>query len=90
MARSRIVVDEKEAALEEAGDLLQAIDEGAITADDLGCELGDVLLGRKPGRKSPEEVTLFKSVGLSVQDVAAASTALRRAREQGLGREADW
>jgi ornithine cyclodeaminase len=85
IAQARIVVDQREAAWAEAGDLILARDEGAIGADHVAGELGEVVLGRIAGRTSPEEITCFKSVGNAVQDVAVARVAFERAREHGLG-----
>ncbi len=90
VARSLLVVDEKEAALEEAGDIIQPIEQGLISQDHIRCELGDLVLGRAAGRASDEQITLFKSVGLALQDVAASHVALREARRLGLGLEIDW
>ena len=85
VSRSRVFVDSVEAALAEAGDLVIAESEGA-TARDSWTELGLVVAGRAPGRRSDSEITLFKSVGHAVQDVAAAAAAVDAARERGLGR----
>jgi ornithine cyclodeaminase len=85
VARARVVVDQMEAALCEAGDLLQPLATGRIDQQHFATTLGDVLLGRAPGRRSPEEITLFKSVGLAAQDVAAAARALANAEAAGLG-----
>ncbi len=87
VARATIVVDHRESALAEAGDLLMPLRAGAIREDRLATELGDVLDGRKPGRTSAEEVTLFKSVGVAVQDLAAAARVFRLATERRLGVE---
>ena len=70
--RARLYVDRRESALAEAGDFLVPRREGAIADDHIVGELGDVLLGRVPGRRAAAEVTLFKSLGLAVEDVAAA------------------
>jgi alanine dehydrogenase len=70
--RARIYVDRRESALNEAGDLLIPIQEGAITRDAIVGELGEVLIGAVTGRRSSEEVTLFKSLGLAVEDLACA------------------
>lgn len=70
--RSRLFVDRRESALHEAGDILIPIQEGVIAADHIVGEIGEVLIGRIPGRRSDEEVTLFKSLGLAVEDLAAA------------------
>jgi alanine dehydrogenase len=85
LARARLVVDSRAAALEESGDVVQSIREGRFTADHVAAELGDVVNGSKPGRTRPDEVTLFKSLGLAVEDLSAAHLAYRRARERGLG-----
>lgn len=84
--RARIFVDQREAALAEAGNLVIAAREG-LTEPPQWTELGEVAGGSKPGRSSAEEITFFKSVGVAVQDVAAMAAALHRARELGLGRE---
>jgi alanine dehydrogenase len=59
--------------------------EGAITADHISAELGEVIIGKKEGRRAPSELTLFKSLGLAVEDVASAAYIARRARAQGIG-----
>jgi len=89
VARARVVVDDKEAALAEAGDLLKPLADGRVGPDVFETTLGDVLLGRASGRYSPTEITLFKSVGLAAQDVAAAARALARAEAEGLGTVVD-
>lgn len=63
----------------EGGDVLQAIASGAIAPDALEAELADLVLGTKPGRRTPEEVTAFKSVGAALEDLAGATLALRNA-----------
>jgi ornithine cyclodeaminase/alanine dehydrogenase-like protein (mu-crystallin family) len=83
--RARIVVDHRASALEEAGDLIGPLRRGLIRESHLGVELGDVLLGRSPGRRGAEEITLFKSVGVAIQDLCAAAHALENARRMGLG-----
>ncbi len=77
VARAGIFVDDHEVALEEAGDLIIPIREGLIDADHILSDLGGLLLGRAQGRSSKDEVTFFKSVGLAVQDAAAAQAVLR-------------
>lgn len=72
VARARVYVDSRRAALEEAEDLRAPFREGLIGERDIVAEIGEVLLGRAPGRRGAEEITLFKSVGLAVEDVAAA------------------
>jgi len=85
VARARIFVDSRQAALAEAGDLIQPIRQGRIKEDWIQAELGEVVAGSRPGRMGPEEITLFKSVGLAVQDAVAAGAILRRAEAEGLG-----
>lgn len=83
--RARVVVDSVSAALAEAGDLIQPLRQGLITDAHIQAELGEIILGRKPGRASPQEITYFKSVGLAVQDVLAAQLALTNAAKLHLG-----
>ncbi len=85
--RARVVIDHRTASLAEAGDLLIPIQEGRMTEEHIWAELGEIAAGLKPGRQSPDEITLFKSVGVAVQDVAAAAAVLEAARRQGLGVE---
>jgi len=85
--RARVVIDQRDAALEEAGDLLQAMPGDKAGRDFFDTTLGDVLLGRIPGRRSAGEITLFKSVGLAVQDLYAASRAYVEAHRLGIGIE---
>ena len=79
LARARIVVDRRESAMAESGDILLAIAEGAINEDAIAGELGEVLLRRVPGRTSAREITFFKSLGISVEDLAAAQHVLHKA-----------
>ena len=87
--RSRIVVDSREAALEESGDLLIPMKEGVITADNIVAEFGEVILGRKTVRRSDKDIVLFKSVGLAIQDCAASALAYQKARELEIGTEVE-
>ena len=82
---ARRFVETREAALADAEDLRIPLAEGAI-GEPCATELGELLLGRADGRSSPEEITLFKSVGLGLEDVAAAHRAYTRALELGAGR----
>jgi alanine dehydrogenase len=86
-ARARVIVDSRAAALVEAGDIVQGIREGRFTDAHIAAELGEVILGRIPGRRANEEIVIFKSLGLAVEDVAAAQLAYTRAVEQGIGHE---
>ncbi len=83
---ARVFVDSRVGALAEAGDLVIPIREGAIDASHIAGELGDVFGGRTAGRRSASEITIFKSLGMAVEDVAAARLAFERASERGLGR----
>ena len=85
--RARVVIDYREASLAEAGDLLIPLGQGLMTEDHIYAELGEIVAGRKTGRASSQEITLFKSVGVAVQDVAAAGAVLEAARRLGLGTE---
>ena len=92
LAHARIVVDRREAALAEAGDLIQALAAGRITGPETWSELGDLVRAAQSGqqaRRSPEEVTFFKSVGNAVQDLAVALRVYQRARELGVGIEVE-
>lgn len=82
VAKARLFVDRRESTLNESGDFLFAKREGAIGDDHIVAELGELLLGRDPGRRSPDEITLFKSLGLAVEDVAA----LRHIHSKGAGK----
>jgi ornithine cyclodeaminase len=83
---SRVFVDSRAGALAEAGDLVIPIQEGAFDAGHIAAELGDVFGGRAEGRRTPDEITVFKSLGMAVEDVAAARLAFERAAAAGLGR----
>ena len=85
VARSLVVVDSRAAAMQEAGDILLAIGEGAIGPDHVHAELGEVAGGAKSGRQDDAQVTLFKSLGLAIEDVVSAGLAYRRAQAAGCG-----
>ncbi|HEY75433.1 MAG TPA: hypothetical protein G4O00_04525 [Thermoflexia bacterium] len=87
VVRAKVVIDHREASLAEAGDLIIPLQQGLITEDHIWAELGEIVAGVKPGRTDPEEITLFKSVGVAVQDVAAAAAVLEAAERLGLGVE---
>lgn len=82
---ARVVVEYREQALQEAGDLVVAIKEGEITPDVITAELGEVVTGAKPGRSSEEEVTLFKSIGVAIEDVSVAGLVYEKAVAKGVG-----
>ncbi len=83
--RARVVVDQREAILEEAGDIVGPIRDGDVDASVMEAEIGDIVLGRAPGRTSDEQITFFKSVGNAVQDVTVAARVLAAAERDGLG-----
>jgi ornithine cyclodeaminase/alanine dehydrogenase-like protein (mu-crystallin family) len=85
VVRGRLFVDRLESALHEAGDFLIPRQEGAITDAHILGELGDVLLGGLVGRTNPSDVTIFKSLGIAVEDLAAAHHVVRKAEAQGVG-----
>jgi len=85
VAASKVFVDDKEAMLQESGDCLLALKEGAIGPAHIQGEIGELLIGTKPGRTTDQEIILFKSLGLAVEDLAAAEYAYRKARETNRG-----
>lgn len=85
----KVVVDTREGAWTEAGELIHARDEGVLSDEAIYAELGELCAGKKPGRESEDERTLFKSVGNAVQDAVAAQAAYEAALELGLGVEVD-
>jgi ornithine cyclodeaminase len=85
MARARLYVDRRESALVEAGDFILARAEGHVTDDSIVAELADLVAGRAPGRASDGEITLFKSLGLAIEDLAAAQALYAKARATGAG-----
>jgi ornithine cyclodeaminase len=87
---SKLFVDRRESALAEAGDLVLAVKDGSVGPDHVRAELGEVLIGAVPGRQSPDEITLFKSVGLAVEDVAAADFLYAKALRMGAGQSAEF
>ncbi len=86
LAVSAIYVDSKEAALKESGDIVMGMRQGHFTENRLRGELGGIAGGRVPARQSDTEITVFKSLGLAVEDVAAAHLAFTRAKERGIGK----
>jgi ornithine cyclodeaminase/alanine dehydrogenase-like protein (mu-crystallin family) len=87
IADSAFYVDRRESAENEAFDYRDALESGAIGPGHIRGEIGEVLIGAAPGRQSPEELTVFRSLGLAVEDLAAAEYVVRRAREAGVGTE---
>jgi alanine dehydrogenase len=87
VARARLYVDSRAAAVVESGDVVMGISEGRFTVSHLQGELGEVVLGRVPGRTAADQITIFKSLGMAVEDVVAADLVFRRAVETGAGTE---
>lgn len=85
VARAKVVVDSRDSCMAEAGDLLIPMREGVIAATHVYAELGEIVAGQKPGRVNPTEITLFKSVGNAIQDLAVGQLALRCAEREGFG-----
>jgi alanine dehydrogenase len=85
IARSRLFADRRESILAEAGDFLIPRAEGAVADDHVAGELGEVVLGKVDGRTSPEQITVFESLGLAIEDLAAVKHIYRRAQETGRG-----
>ena len=84
--RAKIIVDSYDACLKEAGDLIIPIKEGAISKDHIYADLGEIITGKKIGRKDEKEITLFKSVGLAIQDASTALKAYQTAIKMGVGK----
>jgi len=89
VVRSKVIVDSRQAALAETGDLIIPIEGGLISDKHIHGEIGELAAGKISGRESEEETTFFKSVGLAVQDVSIAELVLRRTRELGLGNDVE-
>ena len=87
VARARLFVDSRAGAMAEAGDVVLALQEGAITAAHIAGELGELLSGAVEGRQTEDQVTMFESLGMAVEDLAAAHLAFTRARAAGRGEE---
>jgi len=87
VARAYVVVDQYDAAWAEAGDLIMPLQAGLIQTNHLRAELGELVAGSKPGRTDPQMLTFFKSVGIAIQDLAAAARVLTNAQRLGLGTE---
>jgi ornithine cyclodeaminase/alanine dehydrogenase-like protein (mu-crystallin family) len=85
--KALVVVDQREGALEEAGDLIIPLQQGAITEAHIHAELGEIIAGRKSGRTDNRQITFFKSVGNAAQDAIAGKIALENAIKLGIGQE---
>ena len=90
VAASSLFVDRRESTVNESGDYLSALREGAITDGHIRAELGEILLGRAEGRTSASEITLFKSLGLAVEDLAAAQFLYEKASREEAGTWVDF
>ncbi|HVM69397.1 MAG TPA: ornithine cyclodeaminase family protein [Gaiellaceae bacterium] len=90
VAAATVFVDRRESTLNESGDYLFAAAEGAVGPEHLRAELGEVLTGAHPGRTAADELTVFVSLGLAVEDLAAAELVVRKARERGVGTAVDF
>jgi len=90
VGRARLYTDCRESCLNEAGDFLLAKSDGAVDDAHLLGELGEVLIGRVPGRVSPDDVTIYESLGVAVEDLAAAHEIHRRALAGGGGQWLEW
>jgi ornithine cyclodeaminase len=90
MAAARIFTDRRESVLNEAGDYLLAAQEGAVTPDSIVGEIGELVIGTKPGRGSSSEITLFKSLGLAIEDVVSADYVFRKATAEKIGTWVDF
>ena len=87
IAHCSLFTDLRKSCLNEAGDYLIAAAEGAVGPEHIRAELGEVLIGAHPGREHEDELTVFKSLGIAVEDLASAELVVRRARERGMGVE---
>ena len=90
MGAARIFVDRRESALNESGDYLLAAKEGVVTPESIIGEIGELLIGSKPGRTSSTDITLFKSLGLAIEDVVSAEHLYQKAQTQNVGSWVDF
>jgi ornithine cyclodeaminase len=89
MAAAALFVDRRESTLNESGDYLFAVRDGAIGPEHIRAELGDVLAGEAEGRRDGDELTVFKSLGIAVEDLAAAQLVARKAEAEDVGTVVD-
>jgi alanine dehydrogenase len=85
VADASFFVDRRESTLSESGDYLIPLQEGAIGPDHIRAEIGEVVIGDAAGRRSPDEITVFKSLGIAVEDLAAAEYVVMRAERENIG-----
>ncbi|RDI74474.1 putative ornithine cyclodeaminase mu-crystallin-like protein [Gaiella occulta] len=90
VASASLFVDRRESTLNESGDYLFAVEEAGIGPEHIRAELGELLTGAHPGRVADDELTLFKSLGIAAEDLAAAELCVERARERGIGSEVEF
>ncbi len=90
MAAARVFTDRRESALNEAGEYVLAAKEGLVTPESILGEIGELLIGTKTGRTSATEITLFKSLGLAIEDVASANYLYNKAQNQNAGTWVDF
>jgi ornithine cyclodeaminase/alanine dehydrogenase-like protein (mu-crystallin family) len=90
MAAARIFVDRRKSALNEAGDYLLAAKDGAVSPESIVAEIGELVIQNKKGRLSPTEITLFKSLGLAIEDVVCAEYLFRKAQAENAGSWVDF
>jgi ornithine cyclodeaminase/alanine dehydrogenase-like protein (mu-crystallin family) len=85
LTAARVVVEYREQALQEAGDLVMAIEAGEASANDIAADLGEVVTGRAPGRTSTEQLTVFKSIGVAIEDVSVGAYVYEKAVAENAG-----
>jgi ornithine cyclodeaminase len=90
VAASAFFVDRRESTLNESGDYLRAVEEAGIGPEHIRAELGELLVGAAEGRRSDDELTVFKSLGIAVEDLAAAELCVERALARGIGTEVEF
>ena len=90
MQRSRFFVDARASAQVQAGEWLRALESGAVMADHLRGEIGEVLLGQQPGRQTTGDITVYKSLGHAAQDLATAAALVQLAQDSGRFPAIDW
>ncbi len=90
VVKSRIFVDRRESAFAEAGDILIPMQEGKLQATDIVAEVGELLTGAAKGRRDDKEITLFKSLGIAVEDLACAQWLYEQARARGMGQQVEF
>lgn len=88
VGKASLFVDYRPSTFAQAGEVIAAIEAGLISRDYVRAEIGEVISGKKPGRASREEITLYRSLGIAAQDLACAAHCVREARARGLGVEA--